>query len=101
MREEVVLISMPINQLENLIIDSVNACLKIANRAKEPERKQYDPDQLLRKSDAAKLLNCSHSTIDNYARAGVLKRHYVGRAVRFKRSDVLGIVSPQKKAELC
>lgn len=43
------------------------------------------------KKEAARLLSCSPSTIDNYARAGILTRHYVGKAVRFDRQQVLGL----------
>ena len=43
------------------------------------------------KRQAARLLSCSPSTIDNHARAGQLTRHYVGKAVRFDRQQVLGL----------
>lgn len=43
------------------------------------------------KREAARLLSCSQSTIDNYARAGRLKRHYIGKSVRFDRLEVLSL----------
>ncbi len=43
------------------------------------------------KKQAARLLSCSPSTIDNHARAGHLTRHYVGKAVRFDRQQVLAL----------
>jgi len=47
---------------------------------------------LLKKKEAAKLLSCSTSTIDNLARRKKLTRHYVGqRAVRFDREQVLSM----------
>src|SRR5690349_3176284 len=42
------------------------------------------------KKQAAQLLSCSTSTIDNHARNGKLTRHYVGqKSVRFDRLQVL------------
>lgn len=43
------------------------------------------------KRQAARLLSCSPSTIDNHARAGHLTRHYIGKAVRFDRVQVLNL----------
>lgn len=44
------------------------------------------------KKQAARLLSCSPSTIDNHARAGRLARHYVGgKSVRFDRQQVLSL----------
>lgn len=84
-------------ELEKLIIDCVNTCLRtIPVQLEAPTQPDSDPDELLKKREAAKLLSCSTSTIDNYARAGILPRHYVGRSVRFRRSDVLAIPSPSK-----
>lgn len=46
-------------------------------------------DGLITKKEAAKLLSCSTSTIDNYRRSGKLKKYNVGTSVRFKKSEVL------------
>jgi excisionase family DNA binding protein len=43
------------------------------------------------KRQAARMLDCSPSTIDNHARAGRLTRYYVGKAVRFDRAQVLSL----------
>ena len=40
---------------------------------------------------AAKILKCSGGTIHNLAKHGRLKKHYVGKSVRFLRADVMGI----------
>ena len=51
--------------------------------------------QLITKQQAARLLACCTSTIDNHARAGRIKRHYIGKGerkiVRFERSQVLAL----------
>lgn len=53
-------------------------------------------DGLLTKKQAAGLLAVSCSTVDNYARAGRLTRHYIGKSVRFARGEVLGLASGKR-----
>jgi len=49
------------------------------------------------KKEAARILGCSQGTIDNFARAGRLKRHYLGKKnVLFEREQVLEIIKPRK-----
>lgn len=45
---------------------------------------------------AAKILKCSNGTVHNLAREGRLKKHFVGRSVRFSRADVLAIFSKKR-----
>lgn len=54
-----------------------------------------DPERLISKKEAARLLGCSQSTIDNYRRAGVLEAVKLGKAVRFRRGDVLAVTNPK------
>jgi excisionase family DNA binding protein len=54
--------------------------IQTANRLEKP---------YLKKKEAAETLSVSQSTIDNYAREGILTRHYVGKSVRFEREQVL------------
>ena len=43
------------------------------------------------KREAARLLGVCPSSVDNAARRGDLKRHYVGKSVRFDRAQVLAL----------
>jgi excisionase family DNA binding protein len=61
----------------------------------QPTAPPDDPERLISKKEAARLLGCSQSTIDNYRRAGVLEAVKLGKAVRFRRGDVLAVVQPQ------
>ena len=45
------------------------------------------------KKEAARMLGCSQGTVDNFARAGKLRRSYLGKSVRFERAQVLGLTS--------
>lgn len=43
------------------------------------------------KREAAHLIGVCTSTIDNAARAKKIRRHYVGKSVRFLRTEVLAL----------
>lgn len=70
----------------------------IANIQPTTSPEPIDEDRLINKKEAARLLSCSTSTIDNYRREGKLKRYKVGSGVRFKRLEVLGLVENKKSA---
>lgn len=76
-------------ELKNLVRQSVSEGVEVAlSRTKKNDTES----NMLKKRDAARLLSCSTSTIDNLARAGKLTRHYVGkRGVRFDREQVLSM----------
>ena len=96
MPEQTVLTSLTVDELENLIIYSVNACLKAHTPQPQPApTPPDDPERLISKKEAARLLSCSQSTIDNYRRAGVLQAVKLGKAVRFRRGDVLAVANPK------
>lgn len=91
--EKMVFTALTREELHALIIDSVNACLR-HHAAQRPPRQEDQPaeaGQFISKRAAARLLDCCTSTVDNFARAGRLKRHYIGRSVRFSRAQVLGL----------
>lgn len=55
------------------------------------------PDPLpefLTRAQAAKFLGCAKASIDNWARAGILKKHFLGnRAPRFRRDEVRAVLA--------
>lgn len=87
--ESKLILTMTETELKALVRQSVSEGVESAlMRAKQDEPES----NLLKKRDAARLLSCSTSTIDNLARAGKLTRHYVGKkAVRFDREQVLSM----------
>lgn len=85
-----------------LIDERLDAAL-VRHATRHPQNADDTPgpagQTFVNKKEAARLLSCSTGTVDNMARAGRLKRHYVGKkAVRFLRGDVLAIASgtPEK-----
>ena len=85
--QDFILISIPETRIKALIEQAVQNVLNA-----QPIRDTI-PDEAappyVSKREAARLISVCASTIDNAARAGRLKRHYVGKSVRFERSQVL------------
>ncbi len=54
-------------------------------------------EKLISKKDAARLLGCSVSTIDNLRRRGRLETIKVGKAARFRITDLKKMISNQEE----
>lgn len=78
---ELILVSK--DELQTLITDSLNACLN----KRQPEEVEDLPEWLTRRQ-VAEYLNCTLATVDNYSRAGTLKKRYINGLPRFKREEV-------------
>ncbi len=92
--EKMVFTNLTREDFHAIIIDAVNACLK-HHSAQPPRHPDTVPGQAappyVSKKEAGRLLGVCVSSVDNAARAGKLKRHYVGKSVRFDRSEVLAL----------
>jgi len=93
--ENVVFTQLSIPEFRRLIQQELQDFHK-AQAAHIPTRQDEPPGQageaFVSKKQAAQLLSCSPSTIDNHARSGKLTRHYVGtKSVRFVRQQVLAL----------
>ncbi len=94
MTDKIVLVSIPVDDLHNLIAEAVATGLKFHKPQPTQQTDNTVGDaEFLTKKQAAKLLACSTSTIDNYARAQKLSRNYIGKTVRFKRAEVLELTT--------
>ncbi len=78
------------DEFRQIVIESVRYCLKTDKPITENVPAQA-ATPYVSKREAARLISVCPSTIDNQARAGKLKRHYVGKAVRFDRVEVLAL----------
>jgi excisionase family DNA binding protein len=54
--------------------------------------KNQTPDRLLRKKEVAELLACSPRTIERLADSGGLSPVKLGRAVRYRESEIMAII---------
>jgi excisionase family DNA binding protein len=92
--EKVLFTALTKQDLEALVIDCVQVCLK-RHSAQQPATREEQPGQaappFVSKKEAARLMMCSPSTVDNFARAGKIQRHYLGKSVRFNREQVLAL----------
>ena len=76
-------------ELKTLVRQSVSEGVEVALSGKDQDAPESN---FVKKKDAAKLLSCSTSTIDNLARSGHLTRKYVGKkGLRFDREQVLSM----------
>lgn len=87
-----ILTSLSEKEIKTLVLDCLKQALK--HHYVQSRHDQKDRDLFLTKREAARLLSCSTSTIDNYARAGKLTRNYLGKTVRFRREEVLKLTEP-------
>jgi len=92
-----VVTSLSYEELQTLISETLRKELKQIAPPPRHDDMPSEAGQLISKKSAARLLECSPGTVDNAARAGRLKRHYVGRSVRFDRAEVLGLAGRRTK----
>ena len=86
MANEIVFIQISKDELQTMIIDCVNVCLKFY----VPKQPVDNLPELLTRQQTAEFLSVSLGTIDNLSRDGVLKKHHLGgsNVPRFKRQEV-------------
>ena len=93
MREnKVVVIALTEQEFEEMLDNRLELAFQ-RHAVKQPVKKDEPSGEggaeYVSKKEAARLISVCTSTIDNAARAGKLRRHYVGKSVRFLRSEVL------------
>ena len=77
-------------EMRYLVAEAVEHTMKSMQK-NSPAATKADAPHYVTKQEAARLISVCPSTIDNAARAKKLKRHYVGKSVRFLRSEVLAL----------
>ena len=91
---EVIFTALTLQQLEAFLDKRLDLAFQ-RNVGKSSASQDNVPGQAapphVSKKEAARLLSCSQSSISNYARAGQLRRFYLGKSVRFERREVLGM----------
>lgn len=94
--EKTVFISMPVNELQTLIIDSLNACLKYSPEsgiAVQPKQSQtiLDTDQLMAK------LGVTRPTLSKWRKENRIPFIQVGNVVRYDLDKVLEALENKKR----
>lgn len=78
----------PFEILYSELIEIKSLLLEIkANQTAKEDFAEYP--ELLTRSEVAKMINVVITTVDRYAREGYFTKHYIGRSIRFKKSEVI------------
>ena len=63
----------------------------------ETKEKVSDNSELLTRSETCQMLKISNTTLHRYVHAGSLVPVYIGKAVRFRRQEIIDIVKSQER----
>jgi predicted DNA-binding transcriptional regulator AlpA len=85
MNNEIVLISIPKNELLSLVSDCITSCLKHHKFDFPKEEKQ---EEYLTGKQVDALLKVSAPTRHKYVKDGLLKKHKIGGRVLYKKLEV-------------
>jgi excisionase family DNA binding protein len=83
--ESTVLISLPIEDLQVLIIDCINTCLK---HVPEKSSVLVEDQRFHGDRELAKYLNCSIQTVNQLKKKGQITFHRLGRRCYYLRSEI-------------
>lgn len=93
--DKTVLISLPIEDLQTVIIDCVTSCLKYHPKG---INKNLDKSQdLLTRDDTCKLLQIDSSTLWAWTNKGKVKAYGIGNRRYYKRSELMAALTPVNK----
>ena len=93
--DKTVLISLPIEELQTVIIDCVNSCLK--NNAQESNPPTEQPEQLLTVQQAAKFLSLKVPTIYSKVSKGELPVMKRGKRLYFSSNELMEYLKAGRK----
>jgi excisionase family DNA binding protein len=93
--DKTVFISLPIEDLQTVIIDCVNSCLK--NNEQESKTPTDQPEQLLTIQEAAEFLSLTVPTMYSKVSKGELPVMKRGKRLYFSRTELLEYVKTGRK----
>lgn len=96
--EKTVFISLPIEDLQTVIIDCVNSCLK--NNKQSSTQNQPETDELLTVQDTAKFLTLSVPTIYGLISKGELPVMKRSKRCYFSKVDLINYLKQGRKKTL-
>lgn len=92
--EKTVLISLPIEDLQTVIIDCVNSCLKNSKQVHSEQSKQ---DDLLTVEEAATFLHLAKQTIYERTAAGTIPCMKQGKRLYFSKKELTDYIAQGKR----
>ena len=93
--DKTVFISLPIEDLQTVIIDCVNSCLK--NNTQESKTPTEQPEQLLTVQEAAKFLNLTVPTIYSKVSKGELPVMKRSKRLYFSSTELMEYLKEGRK----
>ena len=81
--QETVLISLPLAQLQTLIVDAVNACLDVRHTNTPPQ-----PESYITRQEAADTLHITLPTLLAWTLDGKVKGYRIGRRILYKKNEI-------------
>ncbi|MBK9109980.1 MAG: helix-turn-helix domain-containing protein [Saprospiraceae bacterium] len=74
------------DQLQSFV-DSV--AQRVESLIKDSQKKQITSKEWLTAREVSELLKISHTTIHDWSKKGILKKHRIGDRIRFRHDEVL------------
>ena len=93
--DKTVFISLPIEDLQTVIIDCVNSCLKL--KPKGIPENAVQPEDLLTRDEACKFLKVNSSTLWAWTNKGRVKAYGISSRRYYKRTELIDALTPLKK----
>lgn len=88
------------DELYNIVYQSskkaVNELLEEKNNSPESAIDAEYKEKFITKKEVAAIASVSTSTVDNWARAGKITRHYFGASVRFFQPELMEFLKKNK-----
>ncbi len=87
-QNQTVLISLPIEDLQTVIIDCVTACL-IRNNESNIQFQAKKSDKLLTTKETQAIYKVSSVTLWNWRKSGLITGYRQGKLVKYKESEIM------------
>lgn len=93
--DKTVLFSIPVQDLQLMIVDCVNSCLK--HKPNDNVENLEQSDNLLTRDETCKFLKVDSSTLWAWTNKGKVKAYGLGSRRYYKRSELIEALIPLKK----
>jgi len=96
MKEQILLSSVSNEDLRAIIVDAIKEAIPTL----ETTVKGDDPDKLLGRLEAAEFMNISISSLNNYAKQGIIKKYKIGSKVLYDKKELIEAVKNRESEKL-
>ena len=97
--QNLIIINLSEEELKKLIKDSVTDVLKFQKESYSKQTPPNQNDELIRLSEAARLLKVSKVTVHTWKRKGLIPFYRISNKIYFKRNEVISALRGEKYFE--